>query len=133
MRRRLTVSAALAATALCLAAAPARPAPVSEEPDLRGVFLTVAGADGTWSRGVLLECDPVPRGDHARAREACAALDAVDGDLDALPEAPGACPTDYDPVTATAEGTHRGEPVAWERTFTNACVLSRATGTVFAY
>ncbi len=97
-----------------------------------GMFLTVSGSENTWIRGVLLHCDP-PGGSHPAAEAACADLAAAGGDFDALPGDPHRCTKEYDPVTATATGTYNGRPVAWHRTFPNACVMDGITGPVFRF
>ncbi|MDG4860671.1 SSI family serine proteinase inhibitor, partial [Streptomyces sp. T-3] len=97
-----------------------------------GLFLTVSGSENTWIRGLLLRCPPNPT-PHPKAAEACAALDAVRGNFDKLPVAPGACTLELDPVTVSASGTHRGRPLAWHKTFPNACAMAAATGPVFAF
>ncbi|MFD0573315.1 SSI family serine proteinase inhibitor [Kitasatospora gansuensis] len=79
-----------------------------------------------------LTCDGQPGGSHPTPATACGALTAADGDLDQLAGLPGtACAAVYDPVTATAEGSWRGIPVKWARTFGNACELRAATAPVF--
>ena len=82
-------------------------------------------------RRSTLICDP-PAGTHPRAREACAALAAVGGDFSALHVDGGACTMQYDPVTVTAIGLWRGQPVRYRHTFGNGCVLRTETGPVFA-
>lgn len=107
--------------------------PTAEEPSRRrGLFLTVAGEGNTWVRGVLLDC-PTGTGTHPDGARACAALQRARGDLDALPVDRHACTKEYDPVTATATGTWRGTPVAWHKTFPNACALDTATGPLFRF
>ncbi|MGD6746996.1 SSI family serine proteinase inhibitor [Streptomyces sp. BH106] len=103
----------------------------SEQP--RGLFLTVSGAENTWVRGVLLNCAPKPSGHHPYAAEACAALDAVGGDLDALPVEQQICTKQYDPVTVAATGTYRGKAITWHKTFGNACEMNASTGHVFRF
>ncbi|GHE42792.1 hypothetical protein GCM10018785_10500 [Streptomyces longispororuber] len=99
----------------------------------RGVLLTVSGSDNTWIRGVRLSCAPEPSGPHPFAGRACAELDHARGDLDALPKENRACTKQFDPVTASATGTHRGRPVTWHRTYGNACEMAAATGHVFRF
>ncbi|GLU49182.1 SSI family serine proteinase inhibitor [Nocardiopsis ansamitocini] len=98
-----------------------------------GLFLTVSGSNDTWIRGVDLDCESGRGGDHPNAEAACAALDRARGDLDALPGRPRPCTKEYDPVTATAVGEHRGRSVDWTRTYPNACVLWSATDPVFDF
>jgi hypothetical protein len=110
--------------------APSETAP-SDPPE--GLILTVSGRENTWMRGVLLQCPPLPDGPHANAVAACAALHAAGGDLNLLPGDPHPCHKKFDPVTVTAAGTWRDRPVAWRKTYTNACTLDAATGTVFRF
>jgi hypothetical protein len=44
-----------------------------------------------------------------------------------------ACTMEYRPVIAVADGTWRGEPVAWEQEFSNPCTLRTSTGPVFQF
>ncbi|WP_199546508.1 SSI family serine proteinase inhibitor [Streptomyces sp. N35] len=127
----VTLAAALATTV------PAHAVPASTddpEPAPRpGVFLTVSGSDNTWIRGLKLMCAPEPSGHHPHAAEACAAIDAVDGDLDELPGRDPLCTKEYDPVTVTAAGTHRGQDIAWHRTYANDCLRHAMTDPVFDF
>ncbi|RVU23797.1 protease inhibitor SIL-V5 [Streptomyces antnestii] len=128
---RSLVLAAAALTALA-AAGPARAAD-TDPPAPDALFLTVSGDQGGWMRGELLRCDPAPWGHHAHAAGACAALDAAQGDLDALPPAQEMCTQVYAPVTVSATGTYRGRAVNWHKTFANACTMSASTGDVFRF
>ncbi|MEU6371901.1 SSI family serine proteinase inhibitor [Streptomyces sp. NPDC046909] len=96
------------------------------------LYLTVTQGDARSSdtRGTLLLCDP-PQG-HAHAAEACAELDAVDGDITALPTRNTYCPMIYAPVTARARGQWNGRPVDYAEIFSNGCVMAGRTGSVFA-
>ncbi|MEU5215428.1 SSI family serine proteinase inhibitor [Streptomyces sp. NPDC020807] len=96
------------------------------------LHLTVTDATGAVTE-VFLGCRPTG-GNHPSATLACGALHEVAGDLDALkgdPDMP--CTDEYAPVTATAEGTYDKVPVAWEKTYGNACELKAATTPVFAF
>lgn len=95
--------------------------------------LTVAAPDGD-AESVELTCAPAG-GSHPNATSACAEILAAQGDFDGLPGDPEqtACTMVYQPVTAVAEGTWRGEPVSWAHEFGNACTLRSATGTVFLF
>ncbi len=127
--------AALATLAVALAAlAPAAHADTRHPDDPQpGVLLTVSGSDHTWIRGLRLMCEPAPSGHHPKAAEACAALDAAAGDIDRLPAEDARCTKEYDPVTVTAAGTHRGQDLAWNRTYANDCLRHAATDPVFAF
>ncbi|MER6289583.1 SSI family serine proteinase inhibitor [Streptomyces sviceus] len=127
--RRAAHVALTAATALLLAAA----APAVAGPSAGDhLYLMVTTGDGRSSdtRGTLLLCDP-PQG-HSRAAEACAQLDSVGGDIDALPTADVYCPMLYAPVTVQARGQWNGRPVEYRQTFSNDCVMGARTGAVFA-
>ncbi|WP_243086631.1 SSI family serine proteinase inhibitor [Streptomyces sp. 891-h] len=140
---RHLVRTALAAAALALPllapqpapAADAASAPRSAKPDRgdQGVFLTVSRSGKSTIRGVLLQCEPSPRGKHPKAAQACAALDKTRGNLNALPGKRGHCTMKHDPVTAEARGSHRGKAVNWKKTFPNACAMHRATGPLFDF
>jgi hypothetical protein len=81
------------------------------------------------ARGTLLLCDP-PQG-HTLAADACAELEAADGDIGTLPPKDVYCPMVYAPVTAHARGEWRGRPVQYTQTFSNGCELAARTGSVF--
>lgn len=123
----LTPAHAVGAPAPAHAADPAAPAPK------RGLFLTVSGAENTWVRGVLLHCVPEPAGAHPQAAMACGAVALAKGDFDRLPDDPHACTKEFDPVTATANGSYRGKEVTWRKTYPNACALDADTGHVFRF
>ncbi|MFE0106053.1 SSI family serine proteinase inhibitor [Streptomyces sp. NPDC059009] len=125
--------ALLALTAVTATTAAVSPAAASVPTPPRGVFLTVSGDENTWIRGVLLRCAPEPSGHHPRAAAACAALDEVHGDFDALRGEPRMCTKEFDPVTVSATGTHRGRMTGWHKTYPNACVLLAETGPVFDF
>lgn len=112
-------SAALLAAPYGAAAAPPTPGP--------GLVLTAGTHRAT------LACEPVPHGTHPLPLPACTALSAADGDFDALPGWPGVCREPYAPVTVTARGEFRGQPVDWRKKFANPCILRAATGPVFAF
>ncbi|WP_172383567.1 subtilase-type protease inhibitor [Streptomyces sp. MNP-20] len=132
MRSLLVTPAAL--FALATVAGPAAAAPVDgPQPDARGLFLTVSGAENTWIRGLLLRCTPEPSGHHPFAREACAELDRAGGDFGELPREDRICTKEYDPVTVGATGTFQGRPVAWHKTYGNACEMQASTGHVFRF
>ncbi|MFG2626479.1 SSI family serine proteinase inhibitor [Streptomyces sp. NPDC048473] len=131
----MRLRAALAAAALLTLTAAVPAAAVQSEdpvPD-RGLLLTVSGSENTWIRGVALFCPPAPDAHHPHAAAACAAIEEAEGDLDDLPGDPHLCVMEYDPVTVSATGKWDGRPVAWEKTFPNACVMDVVTGPVFRF
>jgi hypothetical protein len=123
---------AVAALIALGASAPAQAVDTASAPK-RGLFLTVSEADNTWIRGVLLRCDPRPAGRHPHAESACAEIAGASGDLDGLPRRERPCTKKYDPVTASATGSHRGRDVSWVKVFPNRCELEVATGSVFRF
>lgn len=125
-------AAHLGLTAAALLLAAAAPATAGSSAGGDHLYLMVTTGDGRSSdtRGTLLLCDP-PQG-HGRAAEACAQLDSVGGDIDALPPADVYCPMLYAPVTARASGQWNGRPVEYRQTFSNGCVMGARTGAVFA-
>ncbi|GHF30414.1 hypothetical protein GCM10010218_09630 [Streptomyces mashuensis] len=130
----LRTAAAATATVSALLALPLAPARGADGQGEGRLFLTVSGSRNTWIRGVELVC-PGAGGHHPHAAEACAGLEQGRGRPDARPTAAGerVCTMEHDPVTASADGSWRGAPVAWRRTFPNACALDTATGPVFRF
>ncbi|MDQ0993690.1 SSI family serine proteinase inhibitor [Streptomyces sp. V3I7] len=130
------VRGALLAAAALLALGPATTAQAAPRDAAQGdwLYLTVTGGDlGSGdTHGTLLLCDP-PLG-HAHAAEACAELDAANGDIDRIPPRTDTlCPMIYDPVTAQARGVWKGQRVEYLKTFSNACELGVRTRSVFAF
>ncbi|WP_306359086.1 subtilase-type protease inhibitor [Nocardia sp. CC227C] len=105
------------------------------EPERTELTLTVAAPDNRdTARTATLRCATGAGGDHPAADRACAELDAVDGDFDALNVDPGViCTQEYDPVVYAASGTWRGRAVAFTKTFPNDCHGKGATGSVFDF
>jgi hypothetical protein len=132
----LAATALLAATTLGATAtgqgvprptpAAARAAPSAPTPG-QGLVLTAA------TRRATLICEPVPHGTHPLPLPACTALSAARGDFDALPGKLAVCREPYAPVTVTARGEFRGQPVDWRKKFANLCILKAATGPVFSF
>ncbi|MCP2098492.1 Subtilisin inhibitor-like [Actinosynnema pretiosum] len=80
-----------------------------------------------------LTCPPTSESTHPDSQAACAALDAVAGDLDVLPvDTEAQCTYEWMPLTASATGVINGRPVEWAKEYPNQCVLDRETGVVFA-
>ncbi|MFC8674783.1 SSI family serine proteinase inhibitor [Streptomyces griseorubiginosus] len=119
----------LTAAAVLLAAAPVSAGDRSGG-DYLYLMVTKGDSRSSDTRGTLLLCDP-PQG-HGRAAEACAQLDAADGDIGALPAADVLCPMLYAPVTVQARGQWNGRPVEYRQSFSNTCLMEARTGAVFA-
>jgi hypothetical protein len=96
------------------------------------VLRTTAGT--TAGRSVTLRCDP-PGGTHPKAAEACADVAKSRGDLKTLPanQNPRACFMIYAPVTVSAQGDWRGQPVKFTTQFPNTCVMHDKTGSIFDF
>lgn len=100
--------------------------------------LSVVPGDGgaittNAAHGVNLMCDP-PSGTHPAAAQACADLAAANGEIANIAEDQTVfCPQIFEPVTALALGTWRGELVVFMETFPNSCVLAAQTGAVFQF
>ncbi|WP_198942296.1 SSI family serine proteinase inhibitor [Streptomyces sp. CB02261] len=75
-----------------------------------------------------------PGKDHPHTAEACADLHAANGNFYRLPgQDTAVCANETGPVTVTADGTYKGRPVHWERTFDNDCERQLATGLVYEF
>ncbi|CAL9657581.1 subtilase-type protease inhibitor [Streptomyces griseomycini] len=93
-----------------------------------------SAATVTPERAATLNCAPGPSGTHPAAASACAELNGVSGDLDALTMREGVfCTKEYDPVVVTVDGVWQGQRVSYERTFPNACVMNAHSSSVFAF
>jgi Subtilisin inhibitor-like len=77
-----------------------------------------------------LTCPPDDSGSHPNPTAACKQLSQVDGRIEGIPEDPGPCTREFDPVIVAASGTWNGEPRHYKQEFSNRCVAVRATGGV---
>lgn len=129
--RKAVRAGLLAALVLLACAAPAR-ADGGHATEDSWLMLTVSHGEtpSTGEDGTMLRCDP-PRG-HRHATEACAELAAADGRIAGIPAKDAVCPMVFAPVTAHARGMWRGHPVDYTETFSNTCMLTARTGSVFA-
>ncbi|MGY1456224.1 SSI family serine proteinase inhibitor [Streptomyces sp. SS8] len=135
-RPRTTAAAALAAAAVAALLTPASAARAEApgaDPARGEVFLTVADAEDTWTRGVMLICPDDGGGPHPRAAEACEAIDRSGGELRQLSGRQGDCTNEHRPVVAEATGIWRGSRIHWRSEFPNACAMLRQTGAVFDF
>jgi Subtilisin inhibitor-like len=76
-----------------------------------------------------LTCPP-NGGSHPNPVAACEQLSRAHGFIEAIPEDPGPCTREFNPVILTASGTWNGEPRHYRQEFSNRCVGVRATGGV---
>ncbi|WP_042432328.1 SSI family serine proteinase inhibitor [Streptacidiphilus anmyonensis] len=133
--RRLAITALITLTGLITPAAPlafAEPAPGVAGPSV--LVLTVTPAAGSTpgvGRSAVLDCGAEPGGTHPAPVAACATLRADGLDFTAKPALQVMCPDIVSPVTVTATGVWNGDPVDYQRTYTNQCLMQRATGVLF--
>ncbi|MGH3805583.1 MAG: SSI family serine proteinase inhibitor [Pseudonocardiaceae bacterium] len=80
-----------------------------------------------------LTCLPAG-GSHPDPAAACEQLSRSDGRIEGIPEDPGPCTLEFNPVIVAASGTWNGEPRHYKQEFSNRCVAVRATGgVIFAF
>lgn len=92
--------------------------------------LTVTSAtSGELFAKASLTCSPAG-GSHPNPAAACEQLSKTDGRIEDIPEDPGPCTREFNPVIVAASGSWRGEERHFEREFGNRCVAVRATGGV---
>lgn len=95
------------------------------------LHLSVGPEGKAAQRMTVLECHPAG-GAHKFAQKACDDLERVQGDFRQMNvNLARACTMEYAPVTATLEGTWRGNQVNYTKTYPNSCVLQNETGVVF--
>jgi hypothetical protein len=134
----LAATAALLTTAAPGAAADpvTDPAPGAQSPSVLVMTVTPGTASDPGpglARSAVLTCGDEPGGDHPTPVESCAALQADGLDFTARPGLQVMCPDLFAPVTVAATGVWNGEPVAYQHTYANNCLLRRATGVLFAF
>ncbi|GAA1772722.1 SSI family serine proteinase inhibitor [Nonomuraea bangladeshensis] len=96
------------------------------------VFLSVTAHGGASLKAVFMQCPSSTEG-HPYGEAACAAIDAVDGDLDRLPSRPRRGCAEQGSVTATMDGVWQNRSIGWQKTFPNVCELYAQTGTIFRF
>ena len=91
--------------------------------------ITVRPARGP-AKVAWLTCDPAG-GSHRRAAEACEALATAEGDPAAITAEDAMCTMEHAPVRATLAGVWQRQPIRYQKTYSNACVMRVATGALF--
>jgi hypothetical protein len=81
---------------------------------------------------MTLKCEPTG-GTHPRARRACATLESVDGNFDALEPLNQACILLYQPVIIEVGGNWRDRVVSFTREYPNLCVAGVESEGVFRF
>lgn len=102
-----------------------------ETPQPRGSFtLSITSAtSGERIASASLTCPP-GGGSHPNPDAACEQLSQAGGRIEAVPDDPGPCTTEFDPVIVAASGSWNGQPRHYKQEFSNRCVAVRATGGV---
>ncbi|WP_165975755.1 SSI family serine proteinase inhibitor [Actinomadura rubrisoli] len=124
-RVRVRWAAALAGMAAMLPAVPAAAEPAPREP-IGAYLLMMVPNDGPISAATLW-CGPAG-GTHVSASRACDQLASASGEVRRIPARTGPCTLALAPVRVTADGTWRGRPRHFARTYPNKCIASRDTG-----
>ncbi|MGH3971760.1 MAG: SSI family serine proteinase inhibitor [Pseudonocardiaceae bacterium] len=88
-----------------------------------------SSASGELIASASLTCPPDGNA-HPNPVAACEQLSRVDGRIEGIPEDPGPCTLEFNPVIVAASGTWNGEPRHYKQEFSNRCVAVRATGGV---
>lgn len=101
--------------------------PVKSQGSFTLSITSAAGGDPIASAS--LTCPP-NGGTHPNPVTACEQLSRADGRIEAIPEDPGPCTREFNPVIVAASGTWNGEPRHYKQEFSNRCVAVRATGGV---
>jgi hypothetical protein len=86
-------------------------------------------ASDTLIAKATLTCNP-EGGTHPNPTAACTQLRAVEGRIEDIPEDPGPCTEEFDPVLVSASGSWRGAQRRFEKEFSNRCFAVRGTGGV---
>ncbi|MEZ0094485.1 SSI family serine proteinase inhibitor [Streptacidiphilus sp. EB129] len=124
--------------AACLTALAAPQAMAAEPDPTVPSLLVMTVANGTQDaqttpRSTVLICGAATEGDHPDGASACATLQADGLSFTAPPALQILCADIVQPVTVTAEGFWDGAPVFYQQTYTNPCLMWRATGALFAF
>jgi hypothetical protein len=111
------------------------PVGATEQPSESTLVITAWDSSGIVAEQideVVLKCAPAA-GSHVDAANACAALESVDGDLEALEPLPVACVLIYKPVYIEVGGNWRDRVVRFQHNYPNLCVAGAETAGVFRF
>ncbi|WP_042373099.1 SSI family serine proteinase inhibitor [Streptacidiphilus neutrinimicus] len=131
--RRLAAAALVGAAVVTTAAVPQAFADTVSATGPSMLVMTVAGDGVPTARTAVLECGEQAGGDHPARAAACAALAADGLDFTAPPSTQVMCADVVQPVTVSATGVWNGNPVDYQRTYANPCLMHRATGPLFDF
>lgn len=133
LRKRILMctlaTSAFLSTATAVAAAETVPEPSVDS----RLVLTLAQGETAYpvNETAWLVCGPAG-GNHPAPASACDVLAGTGGDVAAVDVEPDqACTLIYAPVTVTARGHWKEQPVDYRQTFPNACVLDSTKGALF--
>ncbi len=99
------------------------------EPQASFTLSITSVASGEPIASASLTCPP-DGCSHPNPVTACEQLSRVDGEIEGIPEDPGPCTLEFNPVIVAASGTWNGEPRHYKQEFSNRCSAVRATGGV---
>ena len=134
MRLTSVCATALSAGAIVLCGI-STPVAATEQPSESTLVITVWDSSGIIAKQiheVVLTCAPAG-GSHPHPEEACATLDTVDGDFDALEPSPTACLLIYKPVYVEVGGNWRDRVVRFQHNYPNLCVAGAESDGVFSF
>jgi hypothetical protein len=134
MRLTSVCATALSAGAIVLCGTLA-PVGATEQPSESTLVITAWDSSGFVAElidEVVLKCEPAA-GTHIDAADACATLESVDGDFDALEPLPVACVLIYKPVYVEVGGNWRDRVVRFQHNYPNLCVAGAETAGVFRF
>jgi hypothetical protein len=134
MRLTSVCATALSAGAIVLCGI-STPVAATEQPSESTLVITVWDSSGIIAEQiheVVLKCEPAG-GSHVHPEDACATLDTVDGDFDALEPSPTACLLIYKPVYVEVGGNWRDRVVRFQHNYPNLCVARAESAGVFSF
>ena len=134
MRLTSVCATALSAGAIVLCGS-YPPVGATEQPSESNLVITAYDSSGFIAElidEVVLKCEPAG-GSHLDAVDACATLDSVDGDFEALRPQPIACVLIYKPVYIEVGGNWRDRVVRFQRNYPNLCVAGAESDGVFRF
>lgn len=103
--------------------------PATAEPEAAFTLSITSAVTGELLASASLTCPP-DGSSHPNPAAACEQLTRADGFIEGIPEDPGPCTEEFQPVIVAASGTWNGEPRHYRQEFSNRCVAVRATGGV---
>jgi hypothetical protein len=92
--------------------------------------LSITSAAGGESVDTASLTCPPDGSSHPHPVAACEQLSQADGHIDGIPQDPGPCTREFNPVIVAASGIWNGEPRYYKQEFSNRCIAVRATGGV---